>query len=632
MALGVSGGDVILDTNGYYAPLTFVRSLSGVSGDLTLAAGSNVTITPSGNTLTIASTASGGPPTGTAGGGLSGTYPNPTVVSTSSNTPNSIVSRDGSGSFQANNLVLGALGSVSLADGCVGQSVIHVGNLPFLTVDNCSNNTFAGREAGQPGALGGLNSAFGALALDVIDTGNYNSAFGASALRHNTSGNYNSAFGLNALLRQHDGLPQHGHRPGALSAQSYANGGVHLGLYNTAVGYGVASRTTARGASRNGVRNTAVGAYALLGNTIGYSNTAAGAYAERRREPQIGLRRRCSPIPALTTGAQNTFIGYGGGHDVQHGLPTARRWAPSRTGCGRPGEARWALCRVDRREGRLERAVRRPGQGDIRDLDLGLDFVLRLRPVEYTLKIGNGRRDLGFLAQDVEAVLGADYNVVTVGGDPARTLSLRYTDLIAPVVKAIQEQEAAVPRGRRGPADTDRGARDAPRGARRASAVALNPRGGRFHGRAAASTRATSSPKRRSLTQPLEQRIDAQDRHVVGALIEGTLEERERPVVVAEPGVDERERERRDIAAPREVSEPLLDGARVARRFATPYAWPSVVSIRGESSSRTARSSSAIASAHGPLLQVRDPQDVVRDREVGLHVERRSGAAAIASS
>ena len=79
---------------------------------------------------------------------------------------------------------------------------------------------------------------------------------------------------------------------------------------------------------------------------------------------------------------------------------------------------------------------------DIRDLDLGLDFVLRLRPVEYTLKLGNGRPDLGFLAQDVEALLGADYNVVTVGGDPQRTLSLRYTDLIAPVVKAIQEQEA----------------------------------------------------------------------------------------------------------------------------------------------------------------------------------------------
>ncbi len=56
MALGVSGGDVILDTNGYYASVPSVTSLNALSGDLTLAAGTNVTLTPSGNTLTIAST------------------------------------------------------------------------------------------------------------------------------------------------------------------------------------------------------------------------------------------------------------------------------------------------------------------------------------------------------------------------------------------------------------------------------------------------------------------------------------------------------------------------------------------------------------------------------------------------
>ncbi len=56
MALGVSGGDVILDTNGYYAAVPNVASLNALTGDLTLAAGSNVTLTPSGNTLTIGST------------------------------------------------------------------------------------------------------------------------------------------------------------------------------------------------------------------------------------------------------------------------------------------------------------------------------------------------------------------------------------------------------------------------------------------------------------------------------------------------------------------------------------------------------------------------------------------------
>ena len=65
---GVSGADLILDTNGDYRG-GVVTSLNGITGKVTLTEGSNVTITPSGQTLTIAST--GGPggllPTGSSG-------------------------------------------------------------------------------------------------------------------------------------------------------------------------------------------------------------------------------------------------------------------------------------------------------------------------------------------------------------------------------------------------------------------------------------------------------------------------------------------------------------------------------------------------------------------------------------
>ncbi len=72
LVLGVSGGDVILDTNGYYSSLGVVNSLNGAAGDLTLAAGTNVTITPTGNSFTIATSVPAGPagpsgPTGLAG-------------------------------------------------------------------------------------------------------------------------------------------------------------------------------------------------------------------------------------------------------------------------------------------------------------------------------------------------------------------------------------------------------------------------------------------------------------------------------------------------------------------------------------------------------------------------------------
>jgi hypothetical protein len=51
---GVSGADLIIDTNGYYAPQTVVNTVNGLSGTVALAQGTNISITPSGNTLTIA--------------------------------------------------------------------------------------------------------------------------------------------------------------------------------------------------------------------------------------------------------------------------------------------------------------------------------------------------------------------------------------------------------------------------------------------------------------------------------------------------------------------------------------------------------------------------------------------------
>lgn len=81
---------------------------------------------------------------------------------------------------------------------------------------------------------------------------------------------------------------------------------------------------------------------------------------------------------------------------------------------------------------------------DIQELGRGLSFITKLRPVQYRLKEGNNRIDFGFIAQDIEALLGSGYNVLGIGDDEERMLSLRYTDFIAPMVKAIQEQQAQI--------------------------------------------------------------------------------------------------------------------------------------------------------------------------------------------
>jgi hypothetical protein len=81
---------------------------------------------------------------------------------------------------------------------------------------------------------------------------------------------------------------------------------------------------------------------------------------------------------------------------------------------------------------------------DIKEITYGLDFIKSLRPVEFRMKQGNERIDFGFIAQEIETLLGTKYNVLSIDNDKDRTLSLRYNDFIAPMVKAIQEQEKTI--------------------------------------------------------------------------------------------------------------------------------------------------------------------------------------------
>lgn len=82
---------------------------------------------------------------------------------------------------------------------------------------------------------------------------------------------------------------------------------------------------------------------------------------------------------------------------------------------------------------------------DIADTDLGLAFIQKLRPISYRLKDGNGRLDYGFIAQDVELALGGRVtNMVTRQDDAPRTYQLRSADLLAPLVKGMQEQQATI--------------------------------------------------------------------------------------------------------------------------------------------------------------------------------------------
>jgi hypothetical protein len=103
-------------------------------------------------------------------------------------------------------------------------------------------------------------------------------------------------------------------------------------------------------------------------------------------------------------------------------------------------------------------------KSSITDIDLGLAFVNGLRPVTYTWDDRSGnvgaRTHMGFVAQEVATALGdeASNRAVWIHASAEQTTDpetgevdegrdiqgLRYNELLAPLVKAVQELSATV--------------------------------------------------------------------------------------------------------------------------------------------------------------------------------------------
>ena len=79
--------------------------------------------------------------------------------------------------------------------------------------------------------------------------------------------------------------------------------------------------------------------------------------------------------------------------------------------------------------------------------DLGLAFIKNLSPVSYVrTNDKNSKTEYGFIAQEVDETLKntGQTNSGMVSKDDAGIYSIRYNDLMAPMVKAIQEQQVLI--------------------------------------------------------------------------------------------------------------------------------------------------------------------------------------------
>jgi hypothetical protein len=296
--------------------------------------------------------------------------------------------------------------------GGVGSGVVEFG---FWEVKG-DNNTAIGNNALSSTTTGIRNVATGVLSLYSNTTGFQNTAIGYHSLRYSTTGRYNTANGAQALYKNTTGY--HNAAVGLQSlynnttgAYNTANGS--LSLYNTSTGaYNTANGAQALYSTSTGAYNTANGAQALYRNATGSYNTACGYKAD-----------------VISTNLTNTTaIGY---NAIANASNKVRLGNTSVTVIeGQVGFTAASDARI---------------KTNIQSIDKGIDFVMQLKPVSYLMKESADKRiNWGFIAQDVESLVGVDNAVLTVGEDDERSLGLRYTDFISPIVKAMQEQQKLI--------------------------------------------------------------------------------------------------------------------------------------------------------------------------------------------
>jgi hypothetical protein len=216
--------------------------------------------------------------------------------------------------------------------------------------------------------------------LDLLDsTGNV--AVGHNALGFTTTGSLNVATGWAALFSNSTG------------SRNVANGPLALGLNTTGIG------------------NVAVGDSALLMNTTGSHNTAIGFDS------------------GVSSGALTNATAIGANAVVNASDKV-------RIGDGSVSVIEGAVAFSPTSDRRLKE--------DIRPISLGKTFINDLNPVQYH-RINNINNDVeaGLIAQELLAVLekhGMSLSgMVSMPNDPNQHMSVRYNDLFAPLIKAIQE-------------------------------------------------------------------------------------------------------------------------------------------------------------------------------------------------
>ena len=334
-----------------------------------------------------------------------------------------------------------SMGTNSVASGnystAIGQSCLASGLYSFAFGSNSqATNSYNVAIGNNSKAIGSLNNyAFGNNATASGDNDNY-------AIGSNTKiieGRNSYAIGSNAEIYPYiyngsgaAGSYALGNYALVKGQRAYAIGDHARALNNDAIAFGTNTKSTAYlsisiGANGSNADTTFATGQASI--AMGYAASSSG-YSSIC----IGTRSIASSDYASAFGynahalySNSTAIGNGALADNSNMVRIGNTAVTTITG---------AVVLTAPSDARLKK--------NIQDINSGLDFILKLRPVEYQMKQGDERINFGFIAQDIEQLIGTNNSMLTIGSDPDRTLGLRYTDFIAPLVKALQEQQKQI--------------------------------------------------------------------------------------------------------------------------------------------------------------------------------------------
>lgn len=378
----------------------------------------------------------------------------------------------------------GGSGSIDFCNGTTWENIgaaggsVAIGDLLDAKTDYIADhNLFMGLNAGMAIQAGGqYNLAIGALAGDAITTGDENIAIGYDALGKNSTGTLNIAIGRNALADR------------TANTSTIAIGrsaGFNTGNNTVAIGNYAASGSSGAGGSdsiiigyhalryRQGNQNVAIGTSVLSNfGANSHSNVAIGYQAFDGADPSpnvnqnVGIGWRAGR--SLRTGSNNTLLGYMAGNDLTIAsgniLIGASATAPTVTANDHLniGNLIYGDMSVNKYVGintaapaytlhvtgdiaytgvTTDISDRRRKDG-ITPLPPALSRIMALKPVSFTMKDdADKQKEYGFIAQDVQDIYPA---LVNMADDADRTLSMNYIGLIAPLVKAVQEQQQII--------------------------------------------------------------------------------------------------------------------------------------------------------------------------------------------